>query len=107
MINWTTADGRVVPIKDLTHQHLSNIYWYHKIFQDIKGMPVHVLDNICHMTEFHLQQRFNGEKLSYLPHFTFEIDWLNSLNLIKQNTIYDKWGHEIGKVLTENLKHID
>lgn len=103
--NWTTADNQVIPIKDLTHEHLSNIFWYHRIFQDIKGMPVHTCENICVMAELHLANRFKGEKLEYIPHYSYEIEWLNSLGLIKGNDIYDKCGHKVGKIISEKLKH--
>jgi hypothetical protein len=106
MTNWRTVDGKLIPIKDLTHQHLSNIFWYHRIFQDIDNMPVHLLEQVCVMAELHLHKKFNGEKLEYIPIYTYEIDWLNSLGLIKGNVIYDKWGHQVGKIISEKLKHI-
>jgi len=58
---WTTFNGRVIAPENLDHQHLSNIYWYHKLVFDVDH--IWALDLI--------RERFNGQLRPYAPHIDF------------------------------------
>ena len=58
---WTTFNGRVITPENLDHQHLSNIYWYHKLVFEVDH--IWVIDLI--------RVRFNGQLLPYAPHVDF------------------------------------
>lgn len=100
---WTTVEGVRIPFSQVTHQHWSNIYWYHKVFQDIPGMAPHSMENTVVRAELEITQRFDGKILPWKPIFEFELNWLNYLKLIRykdgRNFIFDKWDHEIGEVV--------
>lgn len=90
--NWTTFDNRRIPIKDLTHQHLSNIVWWHSI-----------INAPCEVPKAELIRRF-GEVLllDYKPVTTFkqEIDFLFNKGYIssKTDSIITVKGKIIGKI---------
>lgn len=58
---WTTFNGRNINPIELEHQHLSNIYWYHKLVFNIEHLWA--LDII--------RERFNGQLMPYSPHVDF------------------------------------
>ena len=63
---WTTADGEKVELEKMSHQHLSNIYWYHLILFDYTHL-------------YALQQllrNFDGEILPWIPVFLEEVEWI-------------------------------
>lgn len=72
---WKTFNDRVMYPVDMDHQHLSNIYWYHRIFFDIK--MIWAIDII--------ESKYNGQLLPYSPHvsFTQEIKMLEEKNMIE------------------------
>lgn len=72
---WTTFKGRVIPTEQLDHQHLSNIYWYHKLVLGFEHRWA--LDLI--------RERFNGQLMPYAPHidFTYEISELERLGILQ------------------------
>lgn len=72
--SWTTFRGTTLEIGTIDHQHLSNIYWYHKLVHNIEH--VWVLDEI--------RNRFNGQLMPYSPHidFTPEIHQLEALHIL-------------------------
>jgi hypothetical protein len=74
MAKFTTYDGRHVDENDITHQHLSNIYWFEKIFNRASRALVI------------LQKRFNGQILPYRPKFEFkdEISYLDKNKMIRE-----------------------
>ncbi len=106
---WTTVEGVRIPFSQVTHQHWSNIYWYHKVFADIPNMAPHTMESIMVNAELQIAQRFHGKILSWKPTFEFELNWLHYLNLIRVKNerlfIVDKWGHEIGEIVG-NLKFV-
>ena len=71
---WTTFNKRTILPQHLDHQHLSNIYWYHKLVFDIEH--VWALDLI--------RGQFNGQLLPYSPHvdFTPEIQALEQKGIL-------------------------
>lgn len=65
---WTTFNKREIPVAELDHQHLSNIYWFHIL--KWKERLNWVIDEI--------KLRFNGQVLEYKPHteYAHEIEFL-------------------------------
>lgn len=106
---WTTAEGVRIPYCKVTHQHWSNIYWYHKVFLDIPGMSPHVMEKICVEAELQLYNRYGGKILPWKPTYEYELNWLNHLGFVikKEDRVIvkDKWGHEIGEVIGD-LKYV-
>lgn len=59
---WITFQGKTVNLDVVDHQHLSNLYWYSRIF--FGNVPENVLQ--------FLSERFNGQVLEYRPHVDFK-----------------------------------
>ena len=103
---WRTADGTEIPFSEVTHQHWSNIYWYHRYIYEItceglkeKGYGVlsdfaeKTYDKCKYLMDFsfgEIQKRFDGEILDWVPKYDNEKKWFE-----KQNT---------RKVLIEKFK---
>ncbi len=105
--SWTTADNQKIRFSQITHQHWSNIYWYHLIFQDKPGMPVYTMRKIVGFAKTEIYKRFNGEILEWRPIFSYEITWLQELGMLKGGTaITDMEGNKIGNILTCPVKII-
>jgi hypothetical protein len=75
---WTTFEGKDVDMDNIDHQHLSNIYWYTRIFSYTPSQAA--IDQ--------LKKRFNGEILEYKPllKFKFEIRELERKGYLKWQT---------------------
>jgi len=90
--NWTTYDGRQVSLSEIDHSHLSNSYWYIRIFQNI--IPINILEE--------LERRFGGEILEYNPIIDWEIKELNKMGLVVHGVdgariiVYEK--NRIGRI---------
>jgi len=94
---WQTKDGVKIPFNEVTHQHWSNIYWYHRYIAECHVYSYHSLsrgllgavcnDLISHaysMVKFSEEQinlRFAGEILDWIPIYPNEKEWYK-----KQNT---------------------
>jgi hypothetical protein len=77
MINfWKTFDGRVVFFNDISHQHLSNIYWYVNLVLPAI-YPEDIKDDIAKA----LETKFSGKVLPYEPHPGFKEERQQLLNL--------------------------
>lgn len=98
---WLTADGKLIPFSQVTHQHWSNIYWYHLIFQYVEGVYIPSMKNIVKLSKKEIDEKFNGKILDWMPIFSYEISWLNKLGLIRENNIYDKEGNKIGTIIND------
>jgi len=100
---WQTWDGRILENSEISHQHISNIYWMNIIFggEDRKALS---------FAKQQLKIRFNGEVLPYKPDIRFrkEIDSLYFAGYIKWDH-FEVWhtmrsgkikynGKEIGEV---------
>lgn len=88
-INWTTWNNRVVTESTITHQHLSNIFWYFKVIQNpLSPSTQNKLKCI-------LDTQFKSILLPYKPEITFieEIEYLFLNNFLRVNTndysVYD------------------
>lgn len=92
----TTFDGRTIPYNEMTHQHLSNWYWYNKIILGNKPEAIQPL-----MDE--IEERFDGEILNYRPHKKFysEIGFLFSKGYLKPTGEIYYEGEKIGELQKE------
>ena len=92
-MNWTTFYGTSIPSHKLSHQHLSNIHWYHEIVLE-REVPI--------MAKAELALRFGGIRLPYRPlhSFPYEIDFLFANGFITDKlesnvVVYGKWVGEL------------
>ncbi len=104
---WTTKDGVKIPFSQVTQQHWSNIYWYHRyIFETSKkhyefirwddeiDEPVLLeLTNkflfLMGVAERELNLRFKGEILEWVPIYPNEKAWYKIQNTRK--VLIEKW----------------
>lgn len=97
---WTTANGKKIPLSELTHQHISNILWF---FEILHGVTHPIIDKELH-------DRFNGERLLWRPlPISGEIAWLRRNGYIVGSRIIKRIGlnkhvliGEIGHINPEN-----
>lgn len=71
-MKYKTFSGEMFDFSELTHQHLSNVYWYNLIISKLDVKPA--------LRE--LFRRFNGETLPYKPDYRFkhEFSYLEEYN---------------------------
>lgn len=96
MLNfWITFDRRIISVEDMTHQHVSNIYYFvnytmsYAYSQSLKNEIKEIINT-----------RFNGVILPYrpVPIFVQEIKLLKNLGYLKENNqiyIDNKWVGEL------------
>lgn len=74
-MKYSTFEGKLVDTNEIGHQHLSNIYWFHKIILGRDPLKI-ILER--------LKNEFNDEILPYRPKisFTHEIKQLDDRGLI-------------------------
>lgn len=79
---WQTWDGRTITMTEISHQHLSNIYYYTH-FTMAEYYPQSVRDDIM----MWLKIRFGGVILPYkpVPEFAFEKERLTQLGALMPN----------------------
>lgn len=99
---WQSWDGRVFKDEELSHQHLSNIYWMNILLAPESKNIIFAVNEIA--------KRFENKVLGYKPDpkFTREIDLLDRRGNIKWDQFESwhtirsgkiKWGgNEIGEI---------
>jgi hypothetical protein len=94
MDKWITYDGRVVDMNEMSHQHMSNIYWFINVL-----FPESYNVYIRHNIRTWLNLRFKGEVLPYSPkpEFVAELNYLRMKGYLKENNKIVIDGQEIGK----------
>jgi hypothetical protein len=93
---WRTFDGRTVSFKTVDHQHLSNTYWFMKIYwESVDAQLWQILEEI--------QNRFEGVVLPYRPRADFygEIAFLKRKGMIGPHAKIFWNGEEIGEILPQ------
>lgn len=100
---WQTAEGRKLPMSKISHQHLSNIYWYNRVFStDIRQRSYKQRMEFCmRFAEHKIKELYHGEILLWKPLYKYEKIWLEELNLLTENDIVFE-DNKIGK-LDQNL----
>ena len=83
-VGWETYDGRQIPKDEISHQHLSNIYYYTHY-----TMKEYYPELIRSLVRGWLRERFKGVILPYkpTPEFAFERTRLTELNAIMPRLI--------------------
>jgi len=110
--NWTTADNQTIPFDELTHQHWSNIYWYHFIFSNKKGMSRSIMINTSKLALKKIEEKFDGKILDWKPVYFFEINWLQGLDIlvsgirIRNGIEIYRYNEKIGTIVEENLREV-
>jgi len=84
---WVTAEGEKIPFSKVTHQHWSNIYWYHMVFSELPGMSFHNMSKTFVMAFDMINDNFGRNILPWKPQFEFELNWLHYLGLVKEGKI--------------------
>lgn len=88
---WGTIDGKQIPFCDITHQHWSNIYWYHRhmyeeavegleegAYKSLTDYAEQTRDRCKHLMQvavYQIGKRFDGEILDWQPKYENEIEW--------------------------------
>jgi hypothetical protein len=103
---WITVDNIRIDYNDVSHQHWSNIYWYHKLFQKLKGMYPIAMNYITVVALSELDKRFYGEILPYKPVYAYEVTWLDNLNMLRGNNIMLD-GKKVGEVLPDEVRYVE
>ena len=103
-MKWTTFDGRQLEYADLSHQHLSNIYWFHKVLFSQDNWVIKrrcSAAEICRFTVDFLNEKFDGKILDYSPHpdCKSEVDALNFAGLL--HWFFDEQGIRKAKIIFE------
>ena len=90
---WLTFDNRIVLMKDISHQHLSNIHHYINT-----TMPEWYDDSTRKEISDLLQTKFNGVILPYVPHpgFVFEKEVLQKKGFLQPDNNIIIEGIKIG-----------
>lgn len=96
---WTTFHGKKASFDTIDHQHLSNIFYFWKYALDID--PERCEEDFK-LIQFYLDDRFNGQLLSYRPHskFTQELEMLRDKGYLKEDGKIIVNGTMIGEVTT-------
>ena len=87
-----THRGDKIKVSEMTHQHVTNWYWYAKIIMEDTYLTNYWRDV--------LRYRFDDVLLSYRPVATFE----HEINILKEKNLIDEFGYvfynnrEIGRV---------
>ena len=101
--NWLTANDKLIPFSEVTHQHWSNIYWYHLIFQRLSGFSIYGRKRMQSTTDLALKEikkRFEGKILKWRPVYDFEFSRLRELGMLTSGTAIMDNGKKIGNILT-------
>jgi len=106
-MNWATADGKIINYKDIPHQHWSNIYWYHLLFQEVPGVNKFLMERNCMIAATEINKMFGGKTLPYEPTYSYEIEWLDKLDLLRGNYIFNRQGVLIGEINPSKVKHFE
>jgi hypothetical protein len=79
---WITYDNRTVTMEEMSHQHMSNIYYYTKYI-----LPELYCDSTRNDIFRWLLKRFGGVILNYHPHpdFLWEKDYLLQRGYLKED----------------------
>lgn len=112
---WHTLKGEKIHFSEVTHQHWSNIYWYHRYLLENSFGRKHIIGweligweqddetpiyedlnkrytKFKNLAEEQIKLRFKGEKLDWIPIYDTEKMWFK-----EQNT---------RKILTEKFKRV-
>ena len=97
---WQTWDGRMVTMTEISHQHLSNIYYYTH-FTMAEYYPQSVRDDI----RMWLKIRFGGVILPYKPdpEFVYEKQRLSEIGALQTNGDILMHGEKVGEYSSANL----
>ena len=88
---WGTVDGRWIKAEDIDHQHATNIFYYvtfiaKDLYPDWTRRAIRNL----------LRDRFNGEKLPYVPYYDWEKDHIRGKGFVGPDNKIVIDGFEIG-----------
>lgn len=93
---WKTADGLEIPFSEVTHQHWSNIYWYHRYIVEktkqesgrtysnhAKAILINKCNWLLNIAVEQINLRFDGEILDWVPLYGNEKEWFQIQNTRK------------------------
>lgn len=94
MNKWITYDDKVVDMNEMSHQHMSNIYWFTNVLFP-ESYNVYIQLSIRNW----LNRRFNGNILPYSPkpEFVGELNYLRKKGYLKESNKIVINGQEIGE----------
>lgn len=95
---WTKANGDVTEFQNLSQQHLTNIFWFYKIFREYIQYDEEFCEEVVESAQKQINMRFNGVFLDWRPEYPFEIHALDKMNLLDKPFILNFNGEKIGRV---------
>jgi len=81
-MEYTNFKGQKTNFKEVTHSHLSNIYWYNKICNQVSESSLSFITK-------EIDERFNGVILPYNPQWEFQ----DEIKFLERNR-YFSWNQE-------------
>lgn len=80
---WHTIEGKSIPFSEVTHQHWSNIFWYHKMFVEVNKNAFSILTRELvnkakdshYIAKCMIDEKFGGEILDWVPKYDNEKRW--------------------------------
>ena len=89
---WITWDDRKIPINEVSHQHMSNIYYYINFV-----LPEHY-NNSTRLEIYQILMTKFGSILPYSPDpkFEFERNYLKKLGFLRENNEIYIHGNKVG-----------
>ena len=87
---WGTKNGEQIPFSQVTHQHWSNIFWYHRYISESAQGSTFLLDDFVKKAVYlmnvalkKINERFDGEILDWIPKYDNEKRWYKNQNTRK------------------------
>lgn len=87
---WGTKDGDQIPFSQVSHQHWSNIYWYHRYISENTQGSSFVFDDfvkkavyLMNVAQKEIDERFDGDILDWIPQYDNEKKWYKNQNTRK------------------------
>ncbi|HWY34181.1 MAG TPA: hypothetical protein VNX68_06010 [Nitrosopumilaceae archaeon] len=74
---WETANGTQIPFDEVTHEHWSNIYWYHRYIleRSFSEIEINKCERLMGIALIQIEHKFNGKLLDWIPIYDNEKRW--------------------------------
>jgi hypothetical protein len=108
-IQWRTYDGKTTFIHEMTHEHISSLYYY------MKYVKIHIVPEVVDEVNRVITEKYNGIILPYRPPSDVigEIETLHFKNMLRYDklnhkyNIHDENGVWIGEIILKPDQEVD